>query len=493
MICIEVVSGNDDRGCKSDFQNDASEILRMMPTDQSHRHFHFIGICGTAMGAVAAAMKDRGYTVTGSDQNVYPPMSDFLADKGIPITVGNSPNNIPEGVSLVVIGNAMSRGNVELEEVLDCKLAYTSLPELLKDEFLKGKRNIVATGTHGKTTTSSMVTHILKFNGHDPSYMIGGIPLDLGQGGKFTDSDFFVLEGDEYDTAFFDKRSKFIHYLPEVVIVNNIEFDHADIFEDIDDIKLSFKRMLNIVPRNGVVFVNGDDSDAVDVTVGCPAPVIKVGMNDQCEHCLKDMVFRSGLSLFTLNGCKYEIPMDGEFNVRNAAMAVSASLFVGLEESGIAKALADFSGVARRQEFRGEESGVKIIDDFGHHPTAIGSTIDAIRQRYEGSRIWALFEPRSNTSRRNLMQDQLEFALSKADGIFISEVPDPEKVPSDELLNIDSVIESLRTKGKIAFQGSDSDDIVEKLIPLTEPNDVIVILSNGEFGGIHTKLLQGLR
>ena len=457
-----------------------------MPTDQSHRHFHFIGICGTAMGAVAAAMKDRGYTVTGSDQNVYPPMSDFLADKGISITMGN----IPEGVSLVIIGNAMSRGNVELEEVLDRKLAYTSLPELIKNEFLQGKRNIVVTGTHGKTTTSSMVAHILKFNGHDPSHMIGGIPLDLGQGGKFTDSDFFVLEGDEYDTAFFDKRSKFVHYLPEVVIVNNIEFDHADIF---DDIKLSFKRMLNIVPGNGVVFVNGDDSDAVDVTVDCPAPVIKVGVNGQCEHCLDNITFRSGWSSFTLNGFKYEIPMDGEFNVRNAAMAVSASLFVGLEKSEIAEALANFSGVARRQEFRGEESGVKIIDDFGHHPTAIGSTIDAIRQRYEGSRIWALFEPRSNTSRRNLMQDQLESALSKADGIFISEVPDPEKVPSGELLNIDSVIEGLRTKGKIAFQGSDSDDIVEKLIPLTEPNDVIIVLSNGEFGGIHTKLLQGLR
>ncbi len=493
MICIEVVSGNDDRGCKFDFQTDASEILRMMPTDQSHRHFHFIGICGTAMGAVAAAMKDRGYTVTGSDQNVYPPMSDFLADKGISIIAGNSPDNIPEGVDLVVIGNAMSRGDVELEEVLDRKLGYTSLPELLKDEFLKGKRNIVATGTHGKTTTSSMVAHILKFNGHDPSHMIGGIPLDLGQGGKFTDSDFFVIEGDEYDTAFFDKRSKFIHYLPEVVIVNNIEFDHADIFKDIDDIKLSFKRMLNIVPRNGVVFINGDDLNAVEVAVGCPAPVVKVGLSSQCEHRLKDIVFRSGWSSFNLNDFKYEVPMDGEFNVRNAAMAVSASLFVGLEKSGIAEALANFSGVARRQEFRGEKSGVKIIDDFGHHPTAIGSTIDAIRQRYEGSRIWALFEPRSNTSRRNLMQDQLESALSKADGIFISEVPDPEKVPLGELLNVDSVIEGLRTKGKIAFQGSDSDAIVEKLIPLAKPKDVIIVLSNGGFGGIHTKLLEGLR
>ena len=488
-----MISGNNDSICKFDFQTDASEILRMVPTDQSHRHFHFIGICGTAMGAVAAAMKDRGYTVTGSDLNIYPPMSDFLADKGIVITSGNGPDNIPDGVSLVIIGNAMSRGNAQLEEVLDRKIAYTSLPALLKDEFLKGKRNIVATGTHGKTTTSSMVAHILKFNGHDPSHMIGGIPLDLGQGGKFTDSDFFVLEGDEYDTAFFDKRSKFIHYLPEVVIVNNIEFDHADIFKDIDDIKLSFKRMLNIVPRNGIVFVNGDDSDAIDVTVECPAPVIKVGVNDECEHRLQNMIFCSSSSSFTLNGFKYEVPMHGEFNVRNAAMAVSASLFVGLEKSEIAEALANFSGVARRQEFRGEESGVKIIDDFGHHPTAIGSTIDAIRQRYEGSRIWALFEPRSNTSRRNLMQDQLESALSKADGIFISEVPDPEKVPSGELLNVEVVIKGLKTKGKIAFRGSDSDEIVEKLIPLTEPNDVVIVLSNGGFGGIHAKLLQGLR
>ena len=234
-----------------------------------NEHFHFIGICGTAMGSVAAALQNRGYTITGSDQNVYPPMSDFLIENDINVSVGHDENNIPDKVDLVVIGNAMSRGNVEVESVLNRKIPYTSLPELIKRYFLQGKRNIVITGTHGKTTTSSIIAHLLNDNGLNPNLMIGGIPLDIGKGGRFTESEFFVIEGDEYDTAFFDKRSKFVHYMPEIVVVNNIEFDHADIFNNIEEIKLSFKRMLNIVPENGIVFVNGDDNDAVEVTENC--------------------------------------------------------------------------------------------------------------------------------------------------------------------------------------------------------------------------------
>ena len=458
-----------------------------------NEHFHFIGICGTAMGSVAAALQNRGYTITGSDQNVYPPMSDFLIKNNINVSVGHDENNIPDKVDLVVIGNAMSRGNVEVESVLNRKIPYTSLPELIKRYFLQGKRNIVITGTHGKTTTSSIIAHLLNDNGLNPNLMIGGIPLDIGEGGRFTESEFFVIEGDEYDTAFFDKRSKFVHYMPEIVVVNNIEFDHADIFNNIEEIKLSFKRMLNIVPENGIVFVNGDDNNAVEVTENCRAPVIKVGANDDCDFKIENLNLESFNSSFSIKDNSYQLPMDGEFNVRNAAMAIAVSDFLNIDQKNIIESVSKFSGIARRQELRGEEKNVKVIDDFGHHPTAIAATIGALKQRYPGSKIWAIFEPRSNTSRRNLLQSELEDSLSQADGVIISEVPNPEKVPDGELLDVESVIENLSSKGKEAFIGLSSDDIVNKLIPLTSSGDTIVVLSNGGFGGIHEKLLEALK
>ena len=458
-----------------------------------NEHFHFIGICGTAMGSVAAALQNRGYTITGSDQNVYPPMSDFLIKNNINVSVGHDENNIPDKVDLVVIGNAMSRGNVEVESVLNRKIPYTSLPELIKRYFLQGKRNIVITGTHGKTTTSSIIAHLLNDNGLNPNLIIGGIPLDIGEGGRFTESEFFVIEGDEYDTAFFDKRSKFVHYMPEIVVVNNIEFDHADIFNNIEEIKLSFKRMLNIVPENGIVFVNGDDNDAVEVTENCRAPVIKVGANDDCDFKIENLNLESFNSSFSIKDNSYQLPMDGEFNVRNAAMAIAVSDFLNIDQKNIIESVSKFSGIARRQELRGEEKNVKVIDDFGHHPTAIAATIGALKQRYPDSKIWAIFEPRSNTSRRNLLQSELEDSLSQADGVIISEVPNPEKVPDGELLDVESVIENLSSRGKEAFIGLSSDDIVNKLIPLTSSGDTIVVLSNGGFGGIHEKLLKALK
>ena len=465
----------------------------MTLSKHKNEHFHFIGICGTAMGSVAAALQNRGYTITGSDQNVYPPMSDFLIKNNINVSVGHDENNIPDKVDLVVVGNAMSRGNVEVESVLNRKIPYTSLPELIKRYFLQGKRNIVITGTHGKTTTSSIIAHLLNDNGLNPNLMIGGIPLDIGEGGRFTESEFFVIEGDEYDTAFFDKRSKFVHYMPEIVVVNNIEFDHADIFNNIEEIKLSFKRMLNIVPENGIVFVNGDDNDAVEVTENCRAPVIKVGANDDCDFKIENLNLESFNSSFSIKDNSYQLPMDGEFNVRNAAMAIAVSDFLNIDQQNIIESVSKFSGIARRQELRGEEKNVKVIDDFGHHPTAIAATIGALKQRYPDSKIWAIFEPRSNTSRRNLLQSELEDSLSQADGVIISEVPNPEKVPDGELLDVESVIENLSSRGKEAFIGLSSDDIVNKLIPLTSSGDTIVVLSNGGFGGIHEKLLKALK
>ncbi len=459
----------------------------------SGKHFHFIGICGTAMGAVAAAMKDRGYTVTGSDAKVYPPMSTFLEEKGIRLIEGYRAENIPAEADVIVIGNAISRGNPECEEVLNRRLLYTSLPELLKHHFLRGKRNLVVTGTHGKTTTTSMLTCLLESAGKNPSFMIGGITRNFGQGGRFTESEFTVLEGDEYDTAFFDKRSKFVHYLPDCVIVNNLEFDHADIYKNLDEIKLAFSRLLRIVPQNGLVLLNGDDANALDAARECPAPKKTVGLGGTCDVRIADLATEGSGTSFTLNGVRFFVPMDGEFNVRNAAMAISAARFAGLADAEIQTGLNAFLGVARRQEVRGVTAGgVKIVDDFGHHPTAIRETAEALRHRHlaNGGRLWAVFEPRSNTTRRKVFQHDLVEALSVADGACIAHIPDIEKIPLEDRLDVHQLLSDLRArKGDVVFLDPDADSIVARLKPLVKSGDVIAVFSNGGFGGIHAKLL----
>jgi UDP-N-acetylmuramate: L-alanyl-gamma-D-glutamyl-meso-diaminopimelate ligase len=457
-------------------------------------HFHFIGICGTAMGSVAAAMKQRGFTITGSDQGIYPPMSTFLEEQGIGLSAGFKAENIPASTDTVVVGNAISRGNPELESVLDRKLLYTSLPEVLKHHFLHGKRNLVVTGTHGKTTSSSLLTWILESAGKNPSHMIGGIPKNLGQGARFTDSEFTVLEGDEYDTAFFDKRSKFHHYLPEVVVINNIEFDHADIFDNLDEIKLSFKRLLNIVPGNGHVFINADDPDCIDVAQHCPAPVSTVGFAEDADRRIEIVAYRPGESEFKLDGETYTLAMDGEYNVRNAAMAICTASFTGLSAEQIRTAIASFEGIARRQDIRGEANGIKVIDDFGHHPTAIKGAIAGFHQRFPGARLWALFEPRSNTTKRKVSQHTLPAAFSDADGVFISAIDQPEKVPAHDRLDPQKVIADIRAGGVAeAHYEPDAAAIVAKLTPLAKPGDIIIVFSNGGFDGIHDKLLAALK
>src|ERR1700758_3295812 len=287
------------------------------------RSFHFLGICGTAMGAVAVAMQERGFQVTGSDENVYPPMSSFLENKGIALMEGYRPENIPADADGVVIGNAMKRGNPEVETVLNRKLLYLSLPEVLRNFFLRGRHNLVVTGTHGKTTTTALLTWVMEKAGRRPSYLIGGIPKNFGEGARLNDSKYFVIEGDEYDTAFFDKRSKFVHYLPELVIVNNIEFDHADIFSNLDEIKLSFRRLLNIVPQSGMVLLNGDDPNCVEVARNCLAQMVGVGFSKNCAQRIQDAACSANGSRFKLGEEIFEIPLVGEFNVRNAAMAAT--------------------------------------------------------------------------------------------------------------------------------------------------------------------------
>ena len=448
------------------------------------------------MGAVAAALRERGFVVTGSDENVYPPISTFLESKGIALHSGYRPENIPADAETIVIGNAMKRGNPEVEAVLNQKLYYVSLPEVLKQLFLRGRHNLVVTGTHGKTTTTALLAWILTVAKLEPSYVIGGIPKNLGQGALFNDSKYFVIEGDEYDSAFFDKRSKFVHYLPELLIVNNIEFDHADIFNNLDEIKLSFRRLFNIVPQNGMILLNGDDANCVDVARQLQpllAQIEEVGFSANCARKISDVTHTTHGSNFTLGGDKFEIPMVGEFNVRNAAMAISAARFYGVPLDKIRKALKSFKGIARRQEVRGEARGVKVIDDFGHHPTAIRETLRALRHRYPGARLWAVFEPRSNTTRRVVFQQELPDALKLADGVFISQVARLDQIPEKERLDPKAVVESIAASGRPAFYEPDVAHIIEKLVPLLKAKDIVTIFSNGGFDGIHEKLLAAMR
>lgn len=444
------------------------------------------------MGAVATAMKRRGFTVTGSDSNVYPPMSDFLRGEGIDITEGYREGNIPEGVDVVVIGNAISRGNPEAEAALERKLLYHSLPEVMKDHFLRGKRNFVISGTHGKTTTSSILAWLFRHAGKEPGFMIGGLPKNLGCGAYFPDSEINVLEGDEYDTAFFDKRSKFLHYLPECVVVNNIEFDHADIYNDVEEIKLSFKRLLNIVPRNGMAFVNGDEQHCLDVSTNAPCPVTTVGLGEGNTLQITGVNYEESSSSFTLGGNDYCVPMTGEFNVRNAAMAVAAAAFGGLSAEEIVCGLLAFEGVARRQELKGEKNGIKVIDDFAHHPTAIRLAVQSMRQKYPNSRLWVLFEPRSNTTRRAIFQKELAEALALADFAVVAAIPDLHKIPENDRLDPVRLSADIAAMGGKGYYLPDNTAIIAAVKAEARSGDVLAVLSNGGFGGIHAQLLEQL-
>lgn len=462
--------------------------------NKQDEQFHFIGVCGTAMGSVAAGMIEQGFKVTGSDQAVYPPMSTFLASKGLDIREGYKAGNIPPEATTVVIGNAISRGNDEAEEVLDRRLRYLSLPEVLKEYFLRGRRNYVVSGTHGKTTTSSMLAWIFESAGMNPGFMIGGIPSNFGQGARFTDGEFVVMEGDEYDTAFFDKRSKFLHYLPELVVMNNIEFDHADIYDSLDEIILTFSRLLKIVPRNGLALINGDDENCLKAVEDSQSPcrTETVGFTEGCEHRITEVDYLPAVTRFQLDGQIYELPMVGEFNVRNAAMAICSARFAGLPVEAIQEALASFEGIARRQQERGVVNGVTVVDDFAHHPTAIGLAIDGLRQKYPDRRLWVLFEPRSNTTRRNIFQADLALALGKADRVVIPAVPDPEKVSEEDRLDPEKLVRDIGKGDAEAWYLDSVDDIVAHVTSLAVDGDVVAVLSNGGFGGIHTKLLDKL-
>jgi len=424
------------------------------------------------MAAVAAMCREAGYTVTGSDEKVYPPMSTFLESRGIRILTGYVASNLDHQPDLIVIGNAMKRGNPEVERALDDRLTICSLPDLVREFFIRGRHSVVVAGTHGKTTTTSLLAWVLESAGLNPGFLIGGIPTNFGAGARVGRGKYFVIEGDEYDTAFFDKRSKFVHYLPDTVILNNIEFDHADIFPDLAAVKRSFRQLVAVVPRRGLIVANGEDANVREVVTGSQTRVRFFTHAD-----------------FT----GFDLSVAGRHNQMNAAAVAVCCAELGLNREQIQRGFASFTGVKRRMEVRGEAGGVTVLDDFAHHPTALVETIRAIRERYPQRRVWALFEPRSNTTRRNVFQRELTEALALADGVFIARVDRLNELPEAERLNPEGIVSELRQRGKPATYAANADEIVADLVPQLRTGDVVGVFSNGGFGGIHDKLLARLR
>ncbi|MGA2354398.1 MAG: UDP-N-acetylmuramate:L-alanyl-gamma-D-glutamyl-meso-diaminopimelate ligase [Terriglobales bacterium] len=466
------------------------------------KHIHLIGICGTAMASLAGMLQERGFRVSGSDAAAYPPMSTLLEALGIPVTEPFAEANLNPRPDLVAVGNALSRGNVELELVLDQRIPFCSLPQLLHDEFLVGKEVLVVAGTHGKTTTTSMLAWIFETAGLHPSFLIGGIAENFGRSFGLGDGKHFILEGDEYDTAFFDKGPKFLHYFPDSLILTSVEFDHADIYEDLDAIETAFKRLVNLVPRRGRIigFDAGGTGDAsIDRCLQKAfCPVERYGTSERANWKITNLKLGEHQTAWSVlrddkPWANFEFAVGGEYNVWNASAAAALAAHYGISNDAIAQALKTFRSVKRRLEVKAEVNGVTIIDDFAHHPTAIEQTIRALRSRYPQSRLWVVLEPRSNTLRRNVLQDALARSLAHADQVVIAAIFKSEAIPENERLDLDRVAAQIQQSGKPARILADADAIVDAIAPELRARDVVAILSNGGFGGIYEKLPQRLR
>jgi UDP-N-acetylmuramate: L-alanyl-gamma-D-glutamyl-meso-diaminopimelate ligase len=451
------------------------------------------------MATAAALLKQRGHDVRGSDQNVYPPMSDFLQAEGIHTLTGFSAGHITADIDLVVVGNAISRGNPELEAVLEKKLRYCSLPEVVRDRFLWGSRSIVIAGTHGKTTTTSLTGWLLTHGTLDPTVLVGGIALNFGAAGssyRLGGGRDFVIEGDEYDSAYFDKTAKFLKYLPDVAVINNIEFDHADIYADLDAVRLAFRRLVNLVPGNGLLLLGLDSPHAAALHASAVSPVETFGTGDEATWQASDVTHADGLTRFeVLRGGRafgrFESPLLGLHNVRNALAAIAVGSHVGLGPAVLAAGLRSFKGIKRRLEVVGVRRDVTVLDDFAHHPTAVRETLSALRTGYPSRRVWAVFEPRSASSCRRVFQQDFAAAFGAADevvvaGVFRSSLPESERLSAEQL------VDDLRRQGQHARHIPLVDDIVRTIAAEHHAGDVVVLMSNGGFGGIHQKLLQAL-
>jgi UDP-N-acetylmuramate: L-alanyl-gamma-D-glutamyl-meso-diaminopimelate ligase len=462
------------------------------------KHIHLIGICGTAMASLAGMLKQLGHRVSGSDAAAYPPMSDFLISLGISISQPFDWRNLEPRPDLVVVGNAISRGNIELEAVLDQRIPFQSMAQVLHNEFLLDKERLVVAGTHGKTTTSSLAAWIFHHARRSPSFLIGGIPENFGSSFALGSGREFILEGDEYDTAFFDKGPKFLHYFPDAVILTSVEFDHADIYKNLDEVKTAFKRLVNLIPRRGLLIAWDGHPNVEECVSRALCRVERYGFGENSTWRITDVEYlptetRWKISRDGMPPAEFSFPLAGEYNVLNAtaAAALAANYDIGVD--AIAAALREFHSVKRRLEVKAEVYGITLIDDFAHHPTAIAQTLKAVRTRYAGRRIWAVLEPRSNTLRRKVFQHELAESLAVADHVVLADVFKSEAIPENERLDPAGVVADLNSKGKPAQLLRDADAIVEAVAPELRNGDVVVILSNGGFGGIYEKLPAKLK
>ena len=465
---------------------------------EDRKHVHLIGICGTAMASLAGMLKQRGMQVSGSDAAAYPPMSDFLASLGIPVSQPYSEANLKPRPDLVVVGNAISRGNPELEYVLDERILMRSLPQVVQEYFLRTRESLVVAGTHGKTTATSMLAWIFQVAGLSPSFLIGGIAENFGSSFAVKQGKHFIIEGDEYDTAFFDKGPKFLHYMPSVLLLTDVEFDHADIYKDLDAVKTAFKRLVNLVPRRGKIVAYDVSENVTECLQRAFCPVERYGFRDQSTWRVTNAQYKPDRTCWSVmregqHWADFQFALAGEYNVLNATAAAAMAAHFGIERLAIAEALACFKSVKRRLEIKAEINGITVIDDFAHHPTAIAATLKALRTRYPGRRLWAIFEPRSNTLRRKVFAKDLVRSLALADQVVIASVFRPEAVPEAERLEPAAVIKELLREKKPAREIADADSIVDTISPELKPGDVVAILSNGGFGGIYEKLPERLR
>lgn len=465
---------------------------------QNPKHIHLIGICGTAMASLAGMLQQQGHRITGSDAAAYPPMSDLLASLKIPIHEPYSESNLEPRPDLVVVGNAISRGNIELEYVLDTRIPFCSMASVLHDEFLPGRESLVVAGTHGKTTTTSMLAWIYEVASREnpalaPSFLIGGVAENFGTSFMVRPTRPFLLEGDEYDTAFFDKGPKFLHYFPDALILTHVEFDHADIYADLAAVKTAFKRLVNLVPRRGRMVAFDGSENVSECVRKAFCAVERYGFDPLSHWRISDLAHVGSTTSWTLTRggvlfAELTVPMAGAHNALNATAAAALAAGQGVSTAAIVEALATFKSVKRRLEVRAVVDGVTIIDDFAHHPTAIRETLRALRESYPGRRLWAVLEPRSNTLRRNVFEVDLVESLALADRVVLAAVFKSESIPVEERLHPEHVVAALNARGIPAALYADADAIVTAVSSELGEGDVVAILSNGGFGNIYQKL-----
>ncbi len=470
-----------------------SDDLNRIP--ESVKKIHMIAVCGTAMGALALMLKDMGYEVTGSDNNVYPPMSDFLFQSGIKLFNGFSRENLSSEPDLVIVGNAVVKDNPEAIEMMRRKLPFCSMPQAVNEFAARGKKIILVTGTHGKTTTSAIIAHILHYAGLDPSFVIGGIVKNFNSNYHVGKGDYIVIEGDEYDTAFFDKGPKFMHYDPFITIITSVEFDHADIFRDIDHVKQVFEAFIRKLAKDSLAIVCADDDNLKEIIKFGQCRIKTYGASLSADILLPDLQIKSGKTAFVLKnftGRSVDVltPVMGKHNIMNILAAAGAAEEVGISGECFARALAGFSGVKRRQEIRGVKNGITIMDDFAHHPTAVKETIAAVKPFFRQGKLIAVFEPRTNSSMRNVFQDIYPDSFCEADMVCIREPSRIDKIPEKDRISAKKLVSDICSRGIDAFYFEDTDSIIEFLKKNAVTGDLLLIMSNGGFDNIHDRLLE---